>query len=155
MLTARRWGGTDTRSSPSSSTRPSSGISRPASSRNSVVLPQPEGPSSAKNSPWKMSSDSPATALVTEKRLVTPSNRTSGGSAGFRQGIDVRGAARRLAGLLLMSALTLVMPDTLAHDPEKLPDFSDDIMRRSKKIRAFSVSGETENVKAARGHRRD
>ena len=38
-------------SSPSNSTAPASGISRPAISRSSVVLPQPEGPSSATSSP--------------------------------------------------------------------------------------------------------
>ena len=37
-------------SSPSSRMRPSSGVSKPASMRSSVVLPQPDGPSSAKNS---------------------------------------------------------------------------------------------------------
>ncbi len=42
--------------------RPSSGVSKPASIRSSVVLPQPLGPSSAKNSPARISSDSRSTA---------------------------------------------------------------------------------------------
>jgi len=50
MLTGRRCGGTGAISLPSSRMRPSSGVSKPASIRNSVVLPQPLGPSSAKNS---------------------------------------------------------------------------------------------------------
>src|ERR1700722_20373590 len=118
MLTARRWGGTDARSSPSSSTRPSSGISRPASRRNSVVLPQPEGPSSAKNSPCKISSVSPATALTPEKRLPTASNRTSGGGAGSLRDADAGGAPSRLAGPFLLSARKLVMLFTLKHFQE-------------------------------------
>src|SRR5260370_4437174 len=119
MLTARRWGGTDTRSWPSSRMRPSSGISKPASRRNSVVLPQPEGPSSAKNSPGKISSDRPATALTPEKRLLTASNRTSGAAAGSPGDADARGTPRRLAGPLLMSAATLVMAATLEDYHEK------------------------------------
>ena len=38
-------------SRPSSSTSPSSGRSKPAISRSVVVLPEPDGPSSVKNSP--------------------------------------------------------------------------------------------------------
>jgi len=37
-------------------TRPESGISKPAIMRKDVVLPQPDGPSSEKNSPAAMSS---------------------------------------------------------------------------------------------------
>ena len=47
----RRHAGDDP--APSSRMRPSSGVSKPASMRSSVVLPQPEGPSSAKNSPFE------------------------------------------------------------------------------------------------------
>ena len=36
---------------PASSTRPASGSSKPAISRSVVVLPEPDGPSSVKNSP--------------------------------------------------------------------------------------------------------
>ena len=57
MLTGRRCGGSATMSSPSSRMRPSSGVSKPASIRSSVVLPQPDGPSSAKNSLRLMSSE--------------------------------------------------------------------------------------------------
>ena len=54
-LTGRRCGGLASRSSPSSVTVPSSGDSKPARMRSSVVLPQPLGPSSAKNSPCRIS----------------------------------------------------------------------------------------------------
>src|SRR5215213_7223445 len=57
--------------------RPSFGVSKPASMRRSVVLPQPDGPSSAKNSPSRISSESRSTAAKPEKRLLTASKRTS------------------------------------------------------------------------------
>ena len=41
---------------PASSMRPASGSSKPAMSRSVVVLPEPEGPSSVKNSPRPTSS---------------------------------------------------------------------------------------------------
>src|ERR1700688_1322197 len=83
MLTGRRWGGTAPMSSPSSRIRPSLGGPQPARRRNSLVLPQPEGPSSAKNSPWLMSSVSALTAATAPKRLVTASKRISTRAAPF------------------------------------------------------------------------
>ena len=44
-------------------TRPMSGRSNPASTRSAVVLPQPDGPSSATNSPGSMLSEKPSSAL--------------------------------------------------------------------------------------------
>src|SRR5436190_8704854 len=78
MLTGRRYGGSAPISSPSSKMRPASGVSKPASNRSSVVLPQPEGPSSAKNSLRPISSEKSSTAACVPKCLLTPSNRTSG-----------------------------------------------------------------------------
>ena len=95
MLTGRRCGGTPAMSSPSSRMRPSLGVSKPASMRSSVVLPQPDGPSSAKNSRSKMSSDSRSTATTPPKRLLTASNRTSGRAAGS---VQARIARARHAG---------------------------------------------------------
>ena len=58
-----------------------SGCSKPASSRNSVVLPQPEGPSSVKNSFEKRVSDTLSSALTAPvpepKVFETFSTRTS------------------------------------------------------------------------------
>ena len=51
MLVGRRLAGTVDMSMPSIKIVPDVGTSRPASSRSRVVLPQPEGPSSEKNSP--------------------------------------------------------------------------------------------------------
>ena len=66
---------------PASSTRPASGVSKPASRRSSVVLPQPEGPSSAKNSRSWISRVRPSTAVKSPKRFVTCSKVTSAAMA--------------------------------------------------------------------------
>src|ERR1700733_14025894 len=66
---------------PSSRMRPSSGVSKPASIRKSVVLPQPLGPSSAKNSPALISSDSRSTARKAPNFFTTASMLNSGMSA--------------------------------------------------------------------------
>ena len=52
MLAGRFQGGTAAMSWPSIRILPAVGVSKPASMRRSVVLPQPDGPSSAKNSRW-------------------------------------------------------------------------------------------------------
>src|SRR4051794_9325336 len=58
--------------------RPASGRSKPAIRRNNVVLPQPDGPRSAKNSPGSTASDISSTAVVAPKRLVAPVISRSG-----------------------------------------------------------------------------
>src|SRR5215218_10284950 len=58
-------------------TRPPLGYSRPASSRSSVVLPQPLGPSSTMNSPSAISRSTLSTATVLSKTLLSPSRRIS------------------------------------------------------------------------------
>src|SRR5882672_10105401 len=54
-------------------TQPESGASRPATTRSSVDLPQPDGPSSTTNSPSRAVSERQSTATLSPKRLVTPS----------------------------------------------------------------------------------
>src|SRR5204863_141029 len=49
--------------------RPASGVSNPAISRSNVVLPQPEGPSNAKNSPRSTETDTPSTAVAAPNRF--------------------------------------------------------------------------------------
>ena len=51
--------------------RPVDGVSRPASSRSAVVLPQPEGPSRARNVPSGTSSVSGRSAGVPAKDFET------------------------------------------------------------------------------------
>src|SRR4029079_1413910 len=53
--------------------RPPSGRSNPAIIRSSVVFPQPDGPSSVKNSPASTASVTLSTAAKSPKRRVTPS----------------------------------------------------------------------------------
>src|SRR3954454_23452456 len=71
MLRGRLLAGTLVTSVPSSTIRPASGVSRPAIIRSVVVLPQPLGPSSEKNSPSPISSDRSSTAAALPNRLLT------------------------------------------------------------------------------------
>src|SRR6185295_10171212 len=64
MLTGRLSGSTPSIGCPSMTICPSVGTSKPASIRSSVVLPQPDGPSSAKNSPSSMSRWASSTAVT-------------------------------------------------------------------------------------------
>src|SRR6267378_2421016 len=52
---------------------PALGVSKPASMRNNVDLPQPEGPSRAKISPRAIEIDTSSTAATSSKRLVSRS----------------------------------------------------------------------------------
>src|SRR5215211_5979916 len=83
-----RWcTGTWVRSRPPMTTRPSSGASKPAIILSVVVLPQPDGPSSEKNSPGSTASSTPSTATTPPgKRLVTRSRRIEAGDAVGRGG---------------------------------------------------------------------
>ena len=76
MLTGRRLGGTRVTSSPPMRTVPAVGASKPPIIRSRVVLPQPLGPSSEKNSPRRIASDTSSTAVRSPKRLLTPTIST-------------------------------------------------------------------------------
>src|SRR4051794_27951310 len=73
MLTGRRFEKRDVTSSPCRTIRPSSGTSKPAIILSVVVLPQPLGPRSEKNSPSWIESVTSRTASCLPKRLLTPS----------------------------------------------------------------------------------
>jgi|HubBroStandDraft_2_1064218.scaffolds.fasta_scaffold09401_2 hypothetical protein len=64
MPMSRRAAGTEEMSLPSTRTAPVSAVSKPATMRRAVVLPQPEGPSSATSSPGAISIESPSSARV-------------------------------------------------------------------------------------------
>ena len=64
MPMSRREAGTEEMSLPSTRTDPVSADSKPATMRRAVVLPQPDGPSSATSSPGAISMDSPSRARV-------------------------------------------------------------------------------------------
>ena len=57
-------------------THPASGCSKPAIIRSSVVLPQPDGPSTARSSPGSMSRFSSRTALTEPNDFDSPRIRT-------------------------------------------------------------------------------
>ena len=68
-------------SCPSSVMRPALGVSNPASILRSVVLPQPEPPSSAKISPREIVNETSRTASNVPNRLETPSIPRNGTSS--------------------------------------------------------------------------
>src|ERR1041384_808458 len=79
MLVGRLLGGVNAMSSPPMMIWPEVGVSRPEIMRRSVVLPQPDGPRSAKNSFGAMSKDTSSTAVTPPgKALVTLRMETIG-----------------------------------------------------------------------------
>src|SRR5438128_9665002 len=77
MPISRRYAGTSVIRWPSMAISPLSGIKKPPTRLSSVVLPQPDGPSSVISSPRRTSSDTSSSAVVLPKRLVTPSSSTA------------------------------------------------------------------------------
>src|SRR5690348_12288607 len=102
MFTGRRCGGTPVMSCPSISMRPASGVSKPASRRNRVVLPHPEPPSRANSSPRAISRSTPATASTWPNRLTNPAILTIGPATEIRSpaGLDRGPEPGALAHLL-------------------------------------------------------
>src|SRR5579862_3691391 len=80
---------------PPSTTAPESGCSKPAMIRNVVVLPEPEGPSSVKNSPSATCRSTFSTATTSPYVLRTLVSETSAGKAGLQ---DVQSAIELLVG---------------------------------------------------------
>ena len=79
MLTGRLSGGSSVTSRPRSRIRPPVGSSKPPIIRSVVVLPQPDGPRSEKNSPLPISSETPSTARTSRKRFSRSRSWISGG----------------------------------------------------------------------------
>src|SRR4051794_32634711 len=74
----RRCTGTSVMSAPPTRMRPASGVSKPAIMRSVVVLPHPDGPSRAKNSPAAIVRSTPSTARTRpSKLLLRPSSVTA------------------------------------------------------------------------------
>ena len=71
MPMPRSFGGTSLIRCPSKRISPSSGVKKPAISRSSVLLPQPDGPRRVNNSPSWIDSVTWLTAARAAKRLVT------------------------------------------------------------------------------------
>src|SRR4051812_2063221 len=86
---------------------PDVGVSRPATIRRVVVLPQPEGPSSAKNDPVGTSRSSDFTAVNAANSLVRlrscrPLDASTRESAGASATCDIGKLSFVLLGLLLV-----------------------------------------------------
>ena len=79
MLTGRLSGGSLVTSRPRSRIRPPLGSSKPPIIRSVVVLPQPDGPRSEKNSPLPTSSETPSTARTSRNRFSRSRSWISGG----------------------------------------------------------------------------
>ncbi len=86
---SRRWAGTRVTFSPSTSTSPESGCSKPASMRSAVVLPQPDGPSRARSSPGRTDRSSPSRATVPPKSRRRARNSTEAGPGPERPAVAV------------------------------------------------------------------
>ncbi len=72
MPMSRLAAGTGATSRPFTSTDPESAVSNPATMRSAVVLPHPEGPSRATNSPGAISSESRSSARIAPNVRVSP-----------------------------------------------------------------------------------
>jgi hypothetical protein len=73
MATSRCLGRSASTARPPIETDPVSCVSSPAMILSSVDFPQPDGPSSVRNSPSAMSSETPRSTATAPKFLVTPS----------------------------------------------------------------------------------
>src|SRR5215468_7652972 len=78
---SRRWVGSSVTRSPSIAISPRSGARKPATRLSSVVLPQPEGPSSVISSPRRTCRETSCSATTSPNRLVMPSSRTTGAAS--------------------------------------------------------------------------
>src|SRR5574339_1114299 len=90
MPALRRCGGSASMRRSPKRIRPRSRSLKPATMRSSVVLPQPDGPSSVKNSPSRTASETSSMARTSPKGRATPSMVMPA----------KRGSARLLDGLL-------------------------------------------------------
>src|SRR3954469_12318447 len=97
-------------SSPPRVMRPASGCSKPAIMRSVVVLPEPDGPSSVKNSPSPTTTSTSCTATTSPYVLRRPSARTSAANRALQ---DVEAALE----LLVADRERHEDPDHVAVDP--------------------------------------
>jgi hypothetical protein len=72
MAIFRARGGKSFITFPPMNNSPSVGVSKPAIMRSSVLLPQPEGPSSTRNSPSRVSRLTPFTATMSPNVFLMP-----------------------------------------------------------------------------------
>src|SRR5262245_47024960 len=113
MPISRRYAGTSVMRWPSMAISPLSGIKKPPTRLSSVVLPQPDGPSSVISSPRRTSSDTSSSAMVLPKRLVTASSSTAICASPFAWIAGAAAAAESLpsAGMLNVQQLCQAKED--------------------------------------------
>ncbi len=106
MLVGRWFAGTPAMSCPSIRMVPAVGSSKPAMQRSSVVLPQPDGPSSEKNSPSRISAETPSSAVTSPNRFSTvqSSIRARGSLTASPPGRPAAAARRRKNSAVISSA---------------------------------------------------
>src|SRR4029077_11228636 len=102
MPISRRYAGTFVTRWPSMAISPLSGIRKPPTRLSSVVLPQPDGPSSVISSPRRTNSETSSSAAILPKRLVTPSSLTAILSSPFARiaGVGAAAESASSAGML-------------------------------------------------------
>src|SRR5258708_9830953 len=107
MPISRRYAGTFVTRWPSMAISPLSGIRNPPTRLSSVVLPQPDGPSSVISSPRRTSSETSSSAAILPKRLVTPSSSTAILSSPFARvpAVGAAAASASSAGMLNVQPL--------------------------------------------------
>ena len=111
MLVGRLCGGVPATFSPSITTSPAVGCSKPAIIRSVVVLPQPLGPRKVKNSPCPSSSERSSTAVKVSKRLVTLRRATLGDSVAPQR--------PTASGPVVVSSTSLIPPPIpSSHQPQ-------------------------------------
>src|SRR3954464_5641807 len=124
VLTSRSCGAVRETSIPPSSIRPPSGRSKPAIRRSVVVLPEPEGPSSVKNSPRRTSRSMLSTAITPPYALRTPASRMSSSRAATAATGSAGASAAMVERLLedVEPAAELVVGrDERREDPDHVP----------------------------------
>ena len=89
-----------------------SAVSKPATMRRAVVLPQPEGPSSATSSPGAISIDSPSRARIAPKARLRLRSTTLVPGHGPALAAGAGPAAAAFLAVLVVMRLSLVSLDS-------------------------------------------
>src|SRR5215831_7732901 len=117
---------------------PLSGMRNPATRLSSVVLPQPDGPSSVISSPRRTISDTSSSAVVLPKRLVTPSSATATGSPPIVRLAGAPGGADSVASAGLLNGEDLCKTEKdVGQNQQRCGD--DDVDHRDRRHRGVGV----------------
>src|SRR5262245_21655830 len=155
MPILRRYAGTSVIRRPAMAISPLSGIRKPATRLSSVVLPQPDGPSSVISSPRRTISDTSSSAVILPKRFVTPSNSTATVSPPLVRVAGTPGGAESVAsaGLLNGEDLCKTEKDVGQDQQRGRDDNVDDRDRGHRGVGVFAhviVEGNRQGLRALR-----